>query len=89
MAASVAEPTDQGVRRTIMSKLRLRRCGEFGDDPAGENLAKLDAPLVVAVDPPDRALGEDAVLVQRNQAAEPERDQSVRAGSCWSDDCPQ
>ena len=33
-------------------------------------LAQLDPPLVEGVDPPDRALGEDAVLVQGDQGAE-------------------
>ena len=35
-----------------------------------ELLAELDAPLVERVDVPDRALGEDAVLVERHQRAE-------------------
>ena len=36
----------------------------------GEHLAQLDAPLVEGVDPPDRALREDAVLVEGDQRAE-------------------
>ncbi len=46
---------------------------ELGDDPLGEHLAELDAPLVEGVDPPDRALGEDRVLVQRDELAERRR----------------
>src|SRR5206468_1445400 len=35
-----------------------------------QRLAELDAPLVEAVDSPDRPRGEDAVLVQREQRSE-------------------
>ncbi len=43
---------------------------EFRDDALGQHLAQLDAPLVERVDVPDDALGEDAVLVERDELAE-------------------
>ncbi len=43
---------------------------ELGDDPFGQDLAKLDAPLVERVDLPDRALGEDAMLIECDQGPE-------------------
>ena len=46
---------------------------QFGDNAAGQYLAKFDAPLIETVDRPDRALGEHAVLVQCHQAAERRR----------------
>ncbi len=46
---------------------------QLGDDRDGERLAQLDPPLVEGVDPPDRPLGEDAVLVEGDQGAERER----------------
>ena len=58
-------------------ELRLRRCFEFRDDPLRQNLAQLDAPLVVRIDAPDRALGEHVVLIQRHQRAEAVRRQGV------------
>ena len=53
-----------------MLKLGFVLALELGDDPLGQDLAKLDAPLVERVDVPDRALGEDAVLVERDQRPE-------------------
>ena len=38
----------------------------------GKRLAQLDAPLVERVDAPDRPLGEDLVLVERDQGPEGE-----------------
>ena len=53
-------------------------CGfQFRDDALGQHFAQLDAPLVERVDVPDRALGEDAVLVERDQLAERFRRQPV------------
>ena len=40
---------------------------EFRDDSLGQLLAQLDSPLVERVDVPDRSLGEDAMLIERNQ----------------------
>src|SRR5215468_139030 len=53
-----------------MAKLRLYGALKLRDDALGERLAQLHAPLVKGVDPPDRALGEDAVLVKRDQLAQ-------------------
>ena len=44
--------------------------GELGEDFVGELFAELDPPLVEAEDVPDDALGEDFVLVHRNQLTE-------------------
>ena len=46
---------------------------ELGDDRHRQHLAQLDPPLVEGVDPPDRPLGEDAVLVEGDQRAERRR----------------
>lgn len=43
---------------------------EFGQDRLGELFAKLDAPLIEAVDVPDDPLHENFVLVHRDQRAE-------------------
>ncbi len=48
-----------------------------GDDALGQNLAELDAPLIEGVDAPDRALGENIVLVERDQRAERMRRQPL------------
>ena len=44
-----------------------------------ERLAELDPPLVEGVDAPDRALGEDAVLVEGDERAEASRGSSRSA----------
>jgi hypothetical protein len=54
-------------RLFIGSRFRLP---QFRDDTLGQDLAKFHAPLIESVDLPDRALGEDAVLVKRNQFAQ-------------------
>ena len=43
----------------------------------GELLAKLDAPLIVGVNAPDRALNERDVLIERDELAECERGELV------------
>ena len=53
-----------------MVERRLGPALELRDDSLGQHLAELDAPLVERVDVPDRALGEHAVLVERDQLAE-------------------
>ena len=53
-----------------MLELRLLRRLQLGNDLLREHLPELDAPLIEGVDPPDRALGEDAVLVEGDQRAE-------------------
>ena len=50
-----------------MVELGLRRALELGDDALGEHLAQLDPPLIERVDVPDGALGEYAVLVERDE----------------------
>ena len=42
---------------------------QFGHDAPGQDLAQFDAPLVEGIDLPDRRLGEDTVLVERDQLA--------------------
>ena len=50
--------------------------GDCGEKLAGLLLAQLDAPLVEGVDRPDRAFGEDDVLVQSDQLAKHRRCES-------------
>ena len=54
-------------RARALARLAL---SSFGNDPLGKRLAQFDAPLVEGIDLPDRALGEDAVLVERHQLAQ-------------------
>ena len=60
-----------------MAELRLLLGLQLGDDRHGQRLAQLDPPLVEGVDPPDRALGEDAVLVEGDQRPERLRRQAL------------
>ena len=53
-----------------MRQFQFRTTAQFRDNAAGQYFAQFDAPLVEAVDVPDRPLRKDAVLVQRDQAAE-------------------
>ena len=43
---------------------------EIRKNPLGENLAKLDAPLIVAVDIPDDALNKNLMLVEGHERTE-------------------
>src|SRR2546426_12397738 len=43
---------------------------ELRDDALGQYLAQLDSPLIERVDVPDDALGEHAVLVERDELSE-------------------
>ena len=52
---------------------------EFRDDALRQDFAELDAPLVERIDVPDDALGEHAVLVQRDQLAQRFRRRADRA----------
>ena len=61
---------DQGIGRRVVCELGVGIALELGDDLGRERLAELDAPLIERVDPPDGALGEDAVLVQRDECPE-------------------
>src|SRR5271170_6028188 len=56
--------TYQGIRRTVMSELRSRLALQFGNDVLSQRLAQLHSPLIERIDVPDRALGEDDMLVQ-------------------------
>src|SRR5579863_2086491 len=61
---------DERARRAVVRRVGSGRAAKFRDDPLGEHLAQLHAPLVERIDAPDRALREDAVLVERDQLAE-------------------
>src|SRR5262249_13758325 len=74
----LAVATDQGVRRAVVVEPGLRVALELRDDALGQGLAELDAPLVEGVDLPDRALGEDAVLVEGDELAERPRRELLR-----------
>src|SRR3990172_2438008 len=62
--------SDQGVRRAVVAESGLRLAPELRDDALRQRLAELHAPLVERVDPPDRTLGEDRVLVERDELSE-------------------
>src|SRR5215212_1312257 len=55
---------DQRVGGAVVAQLRLGGRLQLGDDRLRQNLAQLHSPLVEGIDPPDRPLGEDAVLVE-------------------------
>ena len=61
---------DQRVRRAVVLQIRLVGRLELRDDPLGERLTELDAPLVERIDPPDDALREHAVLIEGDELAE-------------------
>ena len=65
-----AVTADQVVRGAVVPELGFRFAFEFRDDALGQHLAQFDAPLVERVDVPDHALGEDGVLVERDELAE-------------------
>ena len=79
---------DQRVGRGVVRELRLVG-PQLGGDPLGQHLAELDAPLVERVDVPDRALREDAVLVERDELAERARASAGRPGACSTAGCPR
>src|SRR5947209_112555 len=66
----LAVAPDQRVGRTIVLELGFRRTLKLWDDPLGESLAQLDAPLIERIDLPDRALSKDAMLVESDQLAQ-------------------
>src|SRR6476659_3053420 len=66
---------DQSVGGAVVAELGFLGALELGDDPLRERLPQLHAPLIEGVDLPDGALGEDAVLVERDQFAERSRRQ--------------
>src|SRR6185437_11394434 len=72
---------DQRIGRAVVLKLGLTCALELGNDPLGESLAQFHPPLIEGIDLPDRALGEDAVLVERDQLAEHSRRQTIEENS--------
>ena len=79
---------DQGVRRASRARARSSPV-ELGDDPLGERLAELDAPLVEGVDAPDDALREDGVLVERDERAEHAPASAARPAARSRAGCPR
>src|SRR5262245_43487753 len=69
---------DQGIGGAVVAEFGLLRALELGDDPLRERLPELHAPLIEGVDLPDGALGEDAVLVERDQLAQRSRRQLLQ-----------
>src|SRR5215831_21303043 len=68
---------DQRIGRAVVLELGFSRALELRNDLLGERLAQFDAPLVEGIDLPDGALGEDAVLVERNQPTQRGRRQAI------------
>ena len=64
-----------------MFELGFSRALEFGYDALGEDFAQLNAPLVEGIDTPYCSLGENTVLVERNQFAQRRRRQPVGQNS--------
>ena len=67
---------DKCLRRTVMPEWRLLYTFQLRDNAFRQYFAQLDAPLIKGINLPDRPLGEDAVLVERNQFAERLRGQA-------------
>src|SRR6185295_12530631 len=61
---------NQGVGRAVVRELGLRGAFKLGGGFLRQDFSQLDAPLVERIDVPDRPLGEDAVLVERDQGAQ-------------------
>src|SRR5580765_121364 len=68
---------DQCVGGAVVLQVGLGVRAELTRDLLGQHLAELDAPLVEGVDGPHRALGEHAVLVERDEGTECERGELV------------
>ena len=58
-------------------KVRIGVALQLGDNALREGLAEFHAPLVEGIDPPDGSLGEDAVLVERDQLTQRGRRQAI------------
>src|SRR5947209_15772704 len=67
--AKLAGSTDQRIGGRVVLQLWLGSRLELGNDPGGEHLSQLDAPLIEGIDVPDRALGEHLVLVHPHHLA--------------------
>src|ERR1700745_1814645 len=61
---------NQRIRRAVMSRLGLVFDFEFRNNALSQHLAELNAPLVERVYVPDHALGEDTMLIKRNELAQ-------------------
>ena len=57
---------NQSIGRTVVRQHRFGGVLELGNDPLSQSLAELYSPLIEGVDAPNRALSENAVLVQCN-----------------------
>src|SRR5699024_562856 len=68
-SAGLAVDLDEGVGRRVEGLLRVLLSGQYGQELARLRLAEFDAPLAERVEPEDRSLGEDDVLVQRDELA--------------------
>ena len=80
---------DQRVGRAVVARASgSAALVELRDDALREHLAELDAPLVERVDVPDRALREDAVLVERDERARARRASAARARSVFDGRLP-
>src|SRR6202012_2255229 len=77
----LAIPADQRVGGAVVIERRLGRAFQLWNDALGERFAELDAPLIERVDLPDRALGKDDMLVQRDELAQGRRRQGVQQNS--------
>ena len=53
-----------------MSEFRFCLGFQFRNNALGQHLAQFDAPLIERIDVPDRALGEDTVLIKCDKFAE-------------------
>ena len=60
-----------------MLQLRRGRAFQLRNDGLGQHLAQLHAPLIEGIDVPNRALGEDIVLVKCDQSTQRPRRQLV------------
>ena len=63
------EPLDEPVGRAVVVQFGIG-LGKFRKNLLGELLAEFNTPLVIAVDVPDNALGEDLVFVHGNEGTE-------------------
>src|ERR1700722_6227594 len=73
----LAVAADEVVGRAVMIESRLSRALELRNDALGKNFAELDAPLIERINLPDRALGEHAVLVERDEFPKRARGQAI------------
>src|SRR5689334_20201598 len=65
-----AIPPDQVAGGVVVPQGRLVLLLQLGDDAFGEDFAELNTPLIEGADIPNDALGEDIVLIERDQLAE-------------------